>query len=213
MSATPTRPVDPRTRRAILELLKWSGPQDAGTLAGRLAVSAMAVRQHLYALVEDGLVTSVEEARPIGRPAKLWQLTTAANELFPNAHAELSLSLIQSVRGTFGERGIQRLIAARTKEQVVAYRAQMPRRASLRRRLEALARHGKHEPDDQELHREAQSAEHHRRGSKNALHRSRNRHSADSLKSARLKSIEFRTMTGIAIAGSNYDSRVGPRPG
>jgi predicted ArsR family transcriptional regulator len=131
---------DPRSRRAILELLKWHGPQDAGTLAGRLEISAMAVRQHLYALAEEKLVTHEEEPRPMGRPAKLWRLTPAANELFPNAHADLTLNLIQSVRQAFGEGGLDRLIAIRSSSQVETYRAQVPRRGPLRKRLAALAR-------------------------------------------------------------------------
>jgi predicted ArsR family transcriptional regulator len=131
---------DPRRRRAILELLKWHGPQDAQRLAGRLGVSAMAVRQHLYTLAEDKLVASQEEPRPMGRPAKLWRLTPAADELFPNAHADLTVSLIQSVRQAFGEGGLERLIAVRTEQQIAAYRAQVPRRGPLRTRLEALAR-------------------------------------------------------------------------
>jgi predicted ArsR family transcriptional regulator len=130
---------DPRTRRAILELLKWHGPQDARTLAARLEVTAMAVRQHLYSLADDRLVTSDEEPRPMGRPAKLWRLTPAADELFPNAHAELTVSLVQSMRETFGERGVDRLIAARTKSQIAAYRSQVGDGGSLRERLEALA--------------------------------------------------------------------------
>jgi predicted ArsR family transcriptional regulator len=141
-SATPTPAgaADPRRRRAILELLKWHGPQDARTLAGRLEISTMAVRQHLYSLADDQLVASEEEPRPMGRPAKLWRLTPAADELFPNAHAELTVSLIQSLRETFGERGVDRLIAARTRSQIEAYRAQVGDRGPLRERLEALAR-------------------------------------------------------------------------
>lgn len=38
----------------------------------------MAVRQHLYGLADEKLVTSEEEARPMSRPAKLWRLTPAA---------------------------------------------------------------------------------------------------------------------------------------
>jgi predicted ArsR family transcriptional regulator len=133
-------PASTRTRRAILELLKWDGPQDARALAARLQVSPMAVRQHLYALAKRKLVTSQEDPRPLGRPAKLWQLTAAANEVFPNAHADLTLSLIESVRETFGETGTSRLIAARSKQQIEAYRAKVPRTGPLRKRLEALAK-------------------------------------------------------------------------
>jgi predicted ArsR family transcriptional regulator len=131
---------DPRSRRAILELLKWHGPQDARTLAGRLQISAMAVRQHLYTLADEKLVSNETEARPMGRPAKLWRLTPAADELFPNAHAELTVSLIQSLRETFGEHGVERLIAVRSRGQVEAYRAQVGDRGTLRERLLALAK-------------------------------------------------------------------------
>jgi predicted ArsR family transcriptional regulator len=127
-------------RRANLELLKWEGPQDAREMARRLDVSPMAVRQHLYALAEQKLVTSTKDPRPMGRPAKLWGLTPAANVMFPNAHADLTLSLLRSVRETFGEPGMGRLIATRSKEQIEAYRAEVPRTGSLRRRLEALAK-------------------------------------------------------------------------
>ncbi|SRR6266540_803510 len=133
-------PTDARTRRAILDLLKWNGPQDATVLARRLKVSPMAVRQHLYALAGQKMVTSRPQARPMGRPAKLWELTPAANELFPNAHAELTLSLIEAVRSTFGEPGMERLIAKRGRDQIDAYRARVPRSGPLRRRVEALAK-------------------------------------------------------------------------
>jgi predicted ArsR family transcriptional regulator len=131
---------DKRTRRAILELLKWHGPEDAQALAARLGISAMAVRQHLYALAEEKLVTHQEEARPMGRPAKLWQLAPAANDLFPNAHADLTVSLLHSMREAFGEGGLERLVAIRTQEQIEAYRTQLPRHGPLRDRLAALAR-------------------------------------------------------------------------
>ncbi len=137
---TPPAGTETRTRRAIVELLKWHGPQDAQALAARLDVSAMAVRQHLYALAEEKLVTSQEEPRPMGRPAKLWQLTAAANELFPNAHADLTLSLIGAMRVAFGESGLARLVAIRTRSQIEAYRSHVPRRGPLRPRLLALAR-------------------------------------------------------------------------
>src|SRR5262249_29459981 len=57
----------------------------------------------------------------------------------PNAHADLTLSLIRSVRETFGESGMGRLIAARTRSQIADYGAQVPRQAPLGDRLRALA--------------------------------------------------------------------------
>ena len=134
------KPLEPRTRRGLMERLKQDGAQDAGTLAEALGVSAMAVRQHLYALEGEGLVTFEEEARPVGRPAKLWRLTPAADRFFPDGHAELTLNLLAALRETFGEDGMEKLLAARTAEQIAAYRRRVKASDPLKARLEALAK-------------------------------------------------------------------------
>jgi predicted ArsR family transcriptional regulator len=128
-----------RTRRAIINLLKQSGAMDSQELSERLGVSAMAVRQHLYALQDEQLVTYQEESRAMGRPAKLWQLTPAADRLFPDGYAELTLSLIDSVREAFGEAGLDRLLDVKTGHQIAAYQALLSTQEELRQQLEALA--------------------------------------------------------------------------
>jgi predicted ArsR family transcriptional regulator len=130
---------DQRTRRKILDLLKNAGPQDAQSLANELDISAMAVRQHLYQLRDEQLVTSQAEPRPMGRPAKIWGLTEQANRLFPDAHAALAVDLIASLNRTFGNKGLEKLISERTRQQVAFYQEKMPRRGSLRKRLNRLA--------------------------------------------------------------------------
>ena len=137
--AETANPLEPRTRRGLLERLKREGAQDAGTLAGTLGVSAMAVRQHLYALEGEGLVTFEEEPRPVGRPAKLWRLTEAADRFFPDGHAELTLGLLAALRETFGEAGMEKLLAARTAEQTAAYGRRFEPSDSLVAKLVALA--------------------------------------------------------------------------
>src|SRR5262245_171719 len=82
------------SRQGILRLLKWQGPRDAEALASQLDISAMAVRQHLYALRTQKLVIYQEQPRPVGRPAKMWSLTPAADPLFPDAHAGLTVNLL-----------------------------------------------------------------------------------------------------------------------
>ena len=128
-----------RTRRTITQLLKQEGPLDAATLAARLGLTAMAVRQHLYALQDEKLVTYEEAPRPVGRPAKLWQLTSAADRLFPEAYAELTLSLITSVTKAFGKAGLEQLLAMRTREQIETYRRRILDRHPTAQRLETLA--------------------------------------------------------------------------
>ncbi len=134
-----TRANEQPTRRALLDVLKRRGPRKAADLSRDLGVSAMAVRQHLYAMQEEGLIAFVEEARPRGRPVKLWQLTDAADRYFPDAHAELTVGLLESMRSAFGEAGLNRLLSVRGREQSDLYAQQMADRDSLRGRLEALA--------------------------------------------------------------------------
>ena len=127
------------SRRAILERLKELGPQDAKSLADHLRISPMGIRQHLYGLHNEKLVAYEEEARPIGRPAKIWRLTPAADVFFPDGHAELTVSLIDAMKEAFGPDGLVKLLAVRSKEQIAAYRRRVKRGDPLKKRLKALA--------------------------------------------------------------------------
>jgi predicted ArsR family transcriptional regulator len=128
-----------RTRRAILDTLKREGPREASALAAALGVTTMAVRQHLYELTSQKLITAEVQARPIGRPAKLWRLTPAADRYFPDAHAELTVGLITAVRAAFGPAGMEKMLAERKRQSLEAYRGRVAARGPLRRRVEALA--------------------------------------------------------------------------
>ena len=99
----------------------------------------MAVRQHLYALQAERLVTYDETPRPMGRPVKLWQLTAAADRFFPEGYAELTLSLLKSVTEAFGKSGLEQLLALRTRQQITAYRQRLAGHDTLPQRLAELA--------------------------------------------------------------------------
>ena len=135
---TQTQATAVRTRRAIVQLLKQEGALDAETLASRLEITAMAVRQHLYALQDEQLVTYQEETRPMGRPAKLWQLTAAADRLFPDGYAELTLSLLNAMQVAFGETELDRLLEVLTQQQLETYQQMMKGKRSLKQRLHKL---------------------------------------------------------------------------
>src|SRR6478672_5577285 len=106
-----------KTRRAIVKILKMQGPLDSAQLAEQLGLTAMAVRQHLYALQNEGHVEAEERPVPIGRPAKHWRLTREADQLFPEAYAELNVSLIEALRDTFGEEGVEQVLVSRCAQQ------------------------------------------------------------------------------------------------
>lgn len=140
MTTEPSNQSTVRTRRAIVNLLKQEGPTDSSGLASRLEVTTMAVRQHLYTLQKEHLVTYTEEQRDMGRPAKLWHLTPDADRLFPDGYAELTLGLIHSMKEAFGEAGLERLLEIRARQGIAVYQGQVPEEGSLRERLETLAR-------------------------------------------------------------------------
>jgi predicted ArsR family transcriptional regulator len=129
-----------KTRRAIVKLLKTEGAMDSAQLAERLGLTAMAVRQHLYALQREKLVTAEERPVPLGRPAKYWQLTREADRLFPDAYAELSVALIDALGDAFGDEGLARVLESRCARQRADYARRITPSAPLEEKLRELAR-------------------------------------------------------------------------
>jgi len=130
-----------RAADSILSQLKTKGPQPAAQIAKRLGVTAMAIRQHLYALHDSGLVTYDDEHRKVGRPARIWRITEKAQSRFPDSHADLTVEMLAIIRATFGERGIDRLMTERTRIQIKAYGERLRAAGkSLEARVKALAK-------------------------------------------------------------------------
>ncbi|CAN5829300.1 transcriptional regulator [soil metagenome] len=132
-----------RTRQQILNLLKHQGTLDSAQLAAQLSVSTMAVRQHLYELQAQGMVTYQEQGGGVGRPAKQWQLTPAADSFFPAGYAELTINLLRAIAEAFGDAGLDKLLAIRMQQQVAAYQARLNSDnslVSLVQKLETLAK-------------------------------------------------------------------------
>ncbi len=116
------------SREKILFFIKTKGPQTAAQLARRLGVTPMAIRQHVAALTEDGLVEDDDgpTERKVGRPARVFRLTAKATERFPDSHAELAVGVLDAVRAAFGEEGVARLVAERNKRQLEVYGERLP---------------------------------------------------------------------------------------
>lgn len=130
-----------RSADRILLQLKTTGPQPAVQIARRLGVTAMAIRQHLYALRDSGLVTYEDERRKVGRPARIWRITEKAQARFPDSHAELTVEMLAIIRATFGERGLERLMTERTRLQTKTYSERLRAAGkSLEARVKALAK-------------------------------------------------------------------------
>jgi DeoR family suf operon transcriptional repressor len=87
----------PATRRAILQTLKKVGQARADELAATLAITPSAMRQHLAALTNDGLVDHDEVRGGRGRPKHVFHLAPAAEGLFPKTYSELTNELLDYV--------------------------------------------------------------------------------------------------------------------
>ena len=128
------------TKRRIVDRLKRVESATATDLAGEFGLTDTALRQHLDALEEAGLVTrSMSEPVGRGRPPVHWQLAPGAGEAFPDRHGELSVELIGSVRSTLGERALQRILATRSDRQIATYMQSLAGVNDLGDRLRRLA--------------------------------------------------------------------------
>lgn len=128
-----------RADERTLFALKTKGAMTAQRLAQLLAVSVVAARKQLARLEAAGLVSFQEITEGPGRPERLWRLTAEGHGQFPDSHSELTLELISSVRGVFGEEGLDRLIAAREEATRRSYAADVGSIKDLEGRVEALA--------------------------------------------------------------------------
>lgn len=123
----------------ILFLLKTGGPARTGELAERLGITRQASRQHLENLASKGLVRFETLKAGIGRPRRLWALTEAGHAKFPDGHAQMTVDILNAVRGEFGDAGLDRLITRRERETTASYRSALAEVTTLGARVERLA--------------------------------------------------------------------------
>ena len=94
------------TYAEILETLKRSDGMAVSELAKELKMSYMGVKQHCVNLEKKGYLKTWRVPRTqVGRPEKLYRLTDACDDLFPQAGASLTLNLLQGVKQLYGEIG------------------------------------------------------------------------------------------------------------
>jgi predicted ArsR family transcriptional regulator len=97
------------TRGHIVSLLRRSG-RTVDELAELVGLTDNAVRSHLATLERDGLVEQRGARRGKGKPALAYQLTDAADSLFPKAHAPVLGELLSALADEVGQDGVDRLL-------------------------------------------------------------------------------------------------------
>lgn len=126
------------TAEQTLFLIKTRGPQTAQQLAALLDLTSMGARRQLETWQEKGMLTYEEVADKRGRPSRRWLLTEAGHARFPDRHADLTVQLIDQVRGLFGDAGLDKLISAREAVSEQQYRVHLRNASGLPERVAAL---------------------------------------------------------------------------
>ncbi|MAK82039.1 metalloregulator ArsR/SmtB family transcription factor [Phenylobacterium sp.] len=125
---------------AILLRLKTGGPASTAELAAHLGVTRQAVRLQTDKLAAQGLLAGEQARGGVGRPGAVWNLTAAGHARFPDAHAQVTVELLEAVREEFGPAGLDRLIRRREDASRNLYMAALAADADLEARLDRLTR-------------------------------------------------------------------------
>ncbi len=128
-----------RTADRLLMILKTRGAQTTRSLANALEISVPGVQQQLSRLESDGMVESRPGSGGVGRPALSWSLTERALDKFPDTHAELTVTLIESIRRSLGEAALEAVIAERETASRARYREGLAGVKTLKARVKRLA--------------------------------------------------------------------------
>lgn len=100
------------TQAKMLHLLRRSR-QTINDLAESLGLTDNAVRTHVAALSRDGIIEQVGTQRDTGgKPARLYALTEAGEELFPKAYAMVLTGLVEEIARRDGRERADELLRA-----------------------------------------------------------------------------------------------------
>jgi predicted ArsR family transcriptional regulator len=90
-------------RRNLLLRLRNEGPSAPEDLASALGASRTGVLQQLHALEAAGLVSRRSVRHGVGRPRHVYDVTEAAQDLFPTNYDGLALGLLAAIRSIGGD--------------------------------------------------------------------------------------------------------------
>lgn len=130
-----------RRKHLLRYLLRNKSGASIDELAAAIGVTRTAVRQHLAALMRDGLVEPGASRASGGRPQQLFVLTDHGKEAFPRHYSWFAQLLIEAMESEHGSAGLRTRLG-RIAAAVVARLQQQEapiRNASARERIARLA--------------------------------------------------------------------------
>jgi predicted ArsR family transcriptional regulator len=128
------------TRLQILAHLKKQREATTRDISAALKVSYEAVRQHLVQLERDGWIKRSTDRNPeagAGRPLARFELTAAADHLFPKHYDALAVEMVDAIADHLGADALREVLTALTDARVRKWEPQLKGK-SLRERVDAL---------------------------------------------------------------------------
>ncbi len=112
--------------RPLLDLIRREGPVTVAEMAGRLGVTATAVRNRLVRLVDSGLVERRAEQGGRGRPRHTYRASVEAQKQIGQNYAELAVVLWDELMSAVEDRKLRRFLFGRITERMAnLYRSQL----------------------------------------------------------------------------------------
>jgi DeoR family transcriptional regulator, suf operon transcriptional repressor len=99
-------------RAELLVALKKAQPLTAQELGEQFGLTANALRRHLKALEEDGLVRYQRDVRGVGAPVYAFSLTAAGEALFPRSYVQVLANALDALRSQTGDQAVEAVLEA-----------------------------------------------------------------------------------------------------
>jgi predicted ArsR family transcriptional regulator len=112
--------------RALLDLIRRSGPVTVVEMTASLGVTGTAIRNRLARLIAAGLVERQAEHKGRGRPRHTYQVSVEAQKRLGQNYTDLALVLWEELMSTIADRKLRRLMFLRVTDRLAEiYRGQV----------------------------------------------------------------------------------------
>jgi len=128
-----------RQQELLKLLLRNKSGMTVDELSERLEITRNAVRQHVSALENHGLVTQGGTRPSGGRPEQLYVLTEAGKESFPRNYSWLAQLLVESIKEQDGTEGLRERLGTMGSAVARELRSQHPGLENRQQKVEKLA--------------------------------------------------------------------------
>lgn len=126
------------TTDQMLHFIKLKDEVTAALLADEFVMTKEGARQHLLKMESKGLVSSFSKSKGVGRPVTFYTLAEGGLARFPDAHAQITVELLKSVKNLLGENALDLLVSNREQETYDRYHKALNDYTSLEDRLDRL---------------------------------------------------------------------------